>query len=121
MSVSNRRAHFRVPYPVAERPRLVFGATICEVVDCSERGVRFVPPPLRALSQGTRIEARLRFPRGEEVPLCGTVVHAEGGCASLRLEGDGIPFASILREQIYLRRLQRRAADAEAAAAAAGD
>jgi hypothetical protein len=111
MPQSNRRAHFRVSYPAALRPRLVVGASICEVVDCSERGVRFRLPALDSFPPGVRVDARLRFLRGDEVLLRGTIAYTDGSAAALRLEGEGIPFASILREQIHLRRVQRQQAD----------
>jgi hypothetical protein len=105
---SNRRLYYRVPYPASERPRLVIGTGICEVLDCSERGIRYRPSPLAALAAGAQVEGRLRFPRGEELPVRGSVVRADDTGAALQLQGAGIPFAAIIQEQLYLRRAQRR-------------
>ena len=36
------RDHYRIPFPIGERPRLVVGAAEFEVIDLSERGARIV-------------------------------------------------------------------------------
>jgi hypothetical protein len=105
MRRANRRAYYRVPYPSTERPRLVIGHSICEVIDCSERGLQFTPARTTPLIPGSEVAGRLRFPRGEELPVRGIVRRMNGSRAAIELLGRGIPFSSILQEQLYLRRV----------------
>jgi hypothetical protein len=100
------REHFRVIYPEDARPRLVWGGRICEVLDCSERGLLFrsVLPPDR----GSTVRGRLRSPDVPELWVEGTVVRVLGDRVALRLREPGVPFAEILREHLrLLRNLQR--------------
>jgi hypothetical protein len=104
---ANRRDFYRIPYPAEDRPRFVVGDSICEVLDCSERGLRYRPsipetPALRDVVTG-----RLRFLRGEEIHLRGEVVRVKGGEVAVHLVDAGIPFGTILQEQFYLRRAAR--------------
>lgn len=103
----NRRHYFRICYPVAARPRLVLGSNICEVLDCSEKGVRFQATSLLSAAPGTTFVGKLRFPRGEELLVRGVVVRVEEERVSLELAGAGVPFGVILQEQLYLRRAAR--------------
>jgi hypothetical protein len=104
----NRRAFYRIPYPHSERPRLVLGSCISEVIDCSEQGIQFAPSALVAHEIGSEVEGRLRFRSGEEVRICGRITRADSGCVALNLSGLGIPFSAILREQLYLRQVNRQ-------------
>ncbi|HEY8468504.1 MAG TPA: hypothetical protein VIL18_02620 [Longimicrobiales bacterium] len=38
------RAHYRIQYPVNERPRLLVAGREYEVLNCSEKGVGFLAP-----------------------------------------------------------------------------
>lgn len=99
----NRRDHYRIPYPADQRPRLVVGLSILEVLDCSEGGLRFVPPADAEDEGAGEVEGRLRLPGGEELRVRGEVVRSAEGERALRFEGRGIPFRTILRQQVYLR------------------
>jgi hypothetical protein len=97
------REHFRITYPADERPRLVFGHRICEVLDCSERGLRFrcaFPP-----HPGSEVSGRLRSPHAPDVAVRGRIVRVRGDEVALRLSEPGVPFAAVLREHL---RHQRR-------------
>lgn len=104
MNRTNRREFYRIPFPDAERPRLVAGLDILEVIDCSEKGICFAPSQGALPEVGQRIEGRLRFPRGVEVSVAGAVVRSDAERVSLELAAGGIPFYVILQEQLYLRR-----------------
>jgi hypothetical protein len=106
MRDENTRQHFRIVYPWQERPRFIFQRSICEVIDCSERGLRFrlTAPPFP--SAGEEIEGKLRLQRGQEVSLSGMVVRVDDGEVALRLTEPGVSFYVILKEQIHLRTLQ---------------
>jgi hypothetical protein len=104
---ANRRDFYRIPYPPDDRPRFVLGDNISEVLDCSERGLRFKSssPDIPAL--GGCVMGRLRFQRGEELHLRGEVVRVENDEVAISLVESGIPFGTILQEQFYLRRAAR--------------
>lgn len=99
----NRRDHYRVCYAEAERPTLFHGALRCPVLDCSESGVRFRPAPAWSCAAGDRIEGVIRFRRGMEVLVAGTVVRLTGTSAAIVLEPPGIPFRLIMDEQRWQR------------------
>jgi hypothetical protein len=103
----NRRDFYRIPYPPEDRPRFVLADSICEVLDCSERGLRYRSSASYLPPVGEEISGRLRFQRGEEVWVRGGIVRVEGEEIALHLENAGIPFGTILQEQFYLRRVAR--------------
>jgi hypothetical protein len=99
----SRRAHYRVTYPIAERPTLEIGQITYDIVQCSERGVRYEVPdrPLPAL--GAELSGVIRFRRGAQVEVAGEVTRAHSGEVVLFLRLQGIPFSEMLLEQQYLR------------------
>lgn len=103
MESSNRRGFFRIAYPEDDRPRLVLGTTICEVLDCSERGLLFRPSPSQEYAVGQEIDGRLRLTGGPETRVTGEIVRVTEEAISVKLE-VGIPFGLILKEQLHLRR-----------------
>jgi hypothetical protein len=104
MPHSYERSYFRIPYSSFEGPRLVIDCAVLQVVDCSERGLRYLASPHDVPARGTRLRGRLRFPRGVEVEVDGVVVRVKGREVAVRLAEPGVPFRVILQEQIYLRR-----------------
>ena len=100
------RSYYRIPYPPFESPRLVIGYHVCQVVDCSERGVRYLAPSHAVPEVGATIQGRLRFPRGAVVDVEGVVIRVATREVALRLVEPGVPFRVILQEQIYLRRMR---------------
>ena len=106
MRRSYERSYYRIPYPSFEGPRLVVGFHVCQVLDCSERGLRFVAPAHAVPEAGVAIRGRVRFPRGADVEVEGVVIRVDEREVALRLAEPGVPFRVILQEQIYLRRLR---------------
>lgn len=107
MAFDNRREYYRIPFPESERPRVVVGTSISEVIECSERGLSFHPSADPG-EVGDVVEGRIRFPRGVELPFRGEVVRVAEDRVSLELKGSGIPFAVIFQEQLHLRRRSDR-------------
>lgn len=103
VAFDNRREYYRIPFPESDRPRVVVGTTISEVIECSERGLSFEPASEPG-DVGDVVEGRIRFPRGVELPIRGEVVRVGEDRVSLALKGTGIPFAVIFQEQLHLRR-----------------
>lgn len=102
----NRRQHYRIHYPTAEAARFAFGSSISEVLECSERGLRFRATN-EPLEPGTRVTGRIAMRHGKELRVSGTVVRTEDGTVALNLDRLPIPFLAVLREQLYLRAASR--------------
>ena len=103
----NRRQHYRITYPPAERPRFVHGTTISEVLECSERGLRLrltgeLPAP------GSPMSGRLTLRHGVQVNVAGKVVWCDEDNVAIHLDVASIPLLAVIREQLYLRRLTFR-------------
>jgi hypothetical protein len=97
------REHYRIEYPILERPTFVVGTLVHQVVDCSESGIRYrlISEPPEA---GTLVAGRLRFRRGSELMVEGEVLRIQDACAALRLKEPGIPLRIMLDEQRFLRK-----------------
>jgi hypothetical protein len=74
-----------------------------EVVECSERGLRYEVGERRPPAVGSRIGGRLVFRSGETLDVTGDVVRLQDGLIAVALHSPGIPFALVMREQRYLR------------------
>jgi hypothetical protein len=102
MTDQSRRAVYRIVYPLIERPTLSVGRWMHEVVDCSERGIRYEVKDRRLPMLGMRIRGVVQFRRGDDVEVIGVVIRARMGMVVLALEPP-LPFSEILAEQRYLR------------------
>jgi len=100
---TSRRALYRVLYPVFERPTLEVGRSLYDVIDCSERGLRFEAKDRRVPATGTVITGTLMLRRGHSIEVTGEVIRIRGSTVALSLEPPGITFGDILAEQRYLR------------------
>lgn len=105
--MQNRREHYRISYPEAERPRFAYGAAISEVIECSERGLRFRTAGSRP-EEGVRITGRVALRHGKEARVSGVVVWSDEHIVALYLDRTPIPFLAMMREQLYLRHLKRQ-------------
>jgi len=103
MSSISRRALYRILYPLTERPIFEIGRFAYEVIDCSERGLRYEVKDRRLPALGTALGGRLVFRRGESVEVVGEVIRRRADTVALALDAPGIAFGEILAEQRYLR------------------
>ncbi len=108
--MDNRRQHYRIKYPEGDQPRFVFGTSISEVLECSERGIR-VRPAGRMPDYGEEVAGRISMCHGAQVSVAGSVIWSEDGIIAIHLDGRPIPFLAVIREQLYLRRLARQRAE----------
>lgn len=99
----SRRNHYRVMYPIAERPAFEAERLSFEVLECSENGLRFDMGERRSPTVGSQVAGRLVFRSGEAVAVVGEVVRLQDGLVALALQPPGIPFGVVMREQRYLR------------------
>lgn len=104
---SKRRTHYRIEYPVLDRPAFRAGDIEGLVNDCSETGVRVTVtgalPVDRTLGAGDRLAGTIHFSRGEMVDVEGEVMRFENKMLILHLDAATIPFGKIIREQWWLR------------------
>jgi hypothetical protein len=103
------RGHYRIEYPSAARPRFVVEGQDCEVVDLCEQGLRYRSGDDERRKIGDQVEGIVRFRRGEEVRVLGTVVRLIDREVALRLS-VGVPLRAVLEEQRYIRERHRGSA-----------
>lgn len=75
------RLHTRVHYSATARPTLILDSGSQDVLDLSERGLRYRQDAGPEPRVGTKLEGILRLSRGETLPVRGTVVrvsHPDG-------------------------------------------
>lgn len=106
----DRREWERVEYDDGLRPKLQIGRQLHDVVDCSERGVRYrveeAPPP----QVGSEVVGRVRFSDGWSVDVEGAVVRLEADPApavAVHFTARWIPREAILSEKRRLRMQER--------------
>ena len=101
MGWMHQREHYRVAYPTALRPKLVVQGVPFDVVDISERGIRFRLGQTTAPEPGFEVQGDVRFKRGDSITIRGTVLRVHDGEVAARLE-EGIPLRVIMEEQRFL-------------------
>lgn len=101
MAWAHDREHYRVAYPTALRPKLLVHGVSFDVVDISERGIRFRLGTAQKPEPGFEVQGVLRFKRGETITIRGTVLRVDQGEVAARLE-EGIPLRVIMDEQRFL-------------------
>lgn len=99
---SNKRQHYRIRYPLACRPRLKILDHICEVIDISEHGIRFVSGKVYGLQPEMAVEAVITFNDGESLRFGGKILRIDENVAVMYLS-ESIPFRRIVAEQRYLK------------------
>ena len=108
MSNAERRGFERVEYVAGQRPVFLSEGNAFEVVDCAERGVRFVVSREGTLpAVGTDVRGTIRFPSGPEVSVEGVVVRAGGDGVAVNFTVLWIDKQVIEGERRRLRRSGR--------------
>ncbi len=104
----NRREYVRVYYPLdcpkKFLPELIIRYRIYQVMDISEKGIRFCVPHM-GLMRDDQVYAALRFVDGEVITISGEVVRRVYNQVAVKLS-QGIPYCRILSEQMRLRNLE---------------
>ncbi len=102
MNYPHERAFYRVVYPILARPRLIIASSVFEVLDCSERGLRYRDPGEPPHS-GSTFTGLVRFQTGAEVPVSGEIIRIQAEEIAVRLGDPGLPLSIVLDEQRFLR------------------
>ena len=101
MAWAHDREHYRVAYPTALRPKLLVHGVSFDVVDISERGIRFRLGSAQAPEPGFELQGVLRFRRGETITIRGAVLRVDQGEVAAQLE-EGISLRVVMEEQRFL-------------------
>ena len=99
----NRREHYRIIYPVSCRPKLVINNKQYEVIDISEKGVRFLHQGTCTLQPGSETRIKITFHNGVSLDIKCKVLRFNDTAAILSLLQD-IPFEIIIEEQRYIKK-----------------
>ena len=95
-----RRRFFRLEYPSNDRPLLKIGKNTFEVVDISERGIRFLNE--RNVQFSDWVRGIVIFRDGVTMDFEGKIVWELGGALGVHIIITPIPAERILQEQRYL-------------------
>ena len=101
MAQTERRGFERIEYASGERPVFLSGGGSFEVVDCAERGLRYVARSERLPEVGSDVRGTVRFPDGPEVPVEGVVVRTGA-------EGVAVNFTQLWIDKEVIERERRR-------------
>ncbi len=94
-----KRAYFRIVYPVGDRPKIMLRNETFDVIDLSEMGVRFVSRNAgRWLGVAEALQATIVFFDKEKVTVIGRVLRANDDQVILHLS-RGIPLTKVMAEQ----------------------
>jgi hypothetical protein len=102
-SYEKMRQYFRISYPLYYRPKVRIRGEDYEsdVMELSERGVRFQYKGSIQLSTGAEIDVNITFYDNESIQLKGELLRIEKEDVILRFSGS-IPLNRIMKEQRYL-------------------
>ncbi len=101
MAWAHDREHYRVAYPSTLRPKLLVQGHTFDVVDISERGIRFRLEKADEPAPGVEVQGTVRFRRGDTITVRGVVLRVVQGEVAAKLE-EGVPLRVIMEEQRYL-------------------
>ncbi|MGI8496345.1 MAG: PilZ domain-containing protein [Gemmatimonadaceae bacterium] len=107
MDFSERRASPRLDFTSGVRPVLALGERVAEVLDCSERGLRYRLDDEPAPAVGSEIIATIRFPSGALASVEGVVVRVQNQTVAVEFTGLWLSPELIEAEQRRLRGISR--------------
>lgn len=95
------REFHRIRFPLSERPTLTVANQALAVIDVSVRGLRYITSSRLSPNPGDTVAGVVRFRRGAQAKIEGTVVRVQNDHVALHL-GKEIPFSILIAEQRYL-------------------
>lgn len=97
----NRRAFFRLVYPISEQPAIDVEGTRMRVINISEEGVLVASGAIDAELQ-QQICARIFFSESEPLDIKGKIIRIDESGIAVHLS-KGIPMFQIIQEQQRLK------------------
>ena len=101
------REYYRIAYPAKARPRLEVAGFDFEVLDLSERGIRFQLGAATAPDPGYQLKGTVKFLRGVTAEVEGRILRVRDGQVAALLD-EGVPASVIRAEQRFLLENARR-------------
>lgn len=102
MTSRNERNHYRIQFPVNERPKFRAGrGQYFDVVNMSEQGLSIVGVTER-LKVGAHINGRITLPDNQVVVVGGRIIRKTLEEAIIHLDKVGVPLPVIMELQRYL-------------------
>lgn len=98
MNSGERRAGYRVHYPVHLRPGLMIRGALSRVMDISETGICFQPVAGLSFLPGEHIRGQVVLGDHQKIDVAGTIVRLRGTEVAAAL-GNGFSFENILRQR----------------------
>ncbi len=100
----NTRQYYRIRYPLSYRPKVRIQGKDSDhdVIELSERGVRFLYKGTGQYNKGAELQVHLVFHDGESIKLSGELLRVEKEDLILHFQ-ENIPLSRIMKEQRYLR------------------
>jgi hypothetical protein len=105
MKSSQKRDHYRLEYPVSDRPSVLINGQQYEIVDVSEQGMKFKCENKITPDQDAPFKATVFFKDGKSFDVSGTILRYnpdQDHCVVLL--SKGIPLAKMIEEQLILIR-----------------
>ena len=99
-----KRGYFRIEYPASIRPTLKIRKHEFEIVDISEKGVRFSAD--KEIKFGRWVTGNIAFYDGQTVGIEGRIAWKRGESIGMFLTVKSIPYPKILSEQRLLARFK---------------
>ena len=96
-----KRASFRVEFPINYHPSVAHESSIYDVHDLSEFGVKFKVGKQNPFSTGEDVDANIIFPDGEKFKLVGQIIRIDGIYAIIHLSKP-IPLSKVRSEHLHL-------------------
>ena len=96
------RAHYRLPYPHAERPTVRIEDRDYELSELSEGGAKILPGDAGAVPRDQTFAGVIRFRDGETVAIEGVVLRSEEEEMIVRFS-SGVSMKHMVAEQIRLQ------------------
>jgi hypothetical protein len=81
----DKRAFIRLEYPPGKRPKFIVGNDEMEVINISERGLKFIND--QQIPMGKFINGTIVLSKKTSINLKGTVVWSEGNAAGILISG----------------------------------
>ena len=101
-SGENKREFYRVRYPTGERPLLKLQGHVYEVIEISEKGVKFFCKQPWVYKTGLEVQFAINFRDNELLKLEGQILRADGNALIIALS-EAVPMGRIVQEQRYIR------------------
>ncbi len=98
----NRREHYRVEYPISSRPKLIIEGIQYEVMDVSEKGIRFLSESSNEFQVESEVKGKIVFHDNEVQEVEGTILRVAEKQTIIYLSVN-ISFFIIVQEQRYIR------------------